>query len=266
MFPKIAIGAALAGAALLGAIAVGYSNAQTSSSAKAFNDQEKEAIGEIVHDYLMDHPDVIIDALNEYSERERAKTQAQLKDSAKANLSELLNEEDGVVAGKDPSTAKVAVVEFFDYHCPYCKKAADVVEKLADKDASIKIVYREYPILREESEYAAKVALAARKQGKYEEIHKAFMDSSGILTKDRIKEIAAKAGVDFSAAEKDLDDPSIKKALDETHRIGREMAINGTPTFIVASTNGAYVDVIPGLNTDMLDKAIADAKKAAKKK
>lgn len=266
MNSRIAIGAALAGAALFGAIAVAFSNAQSGAPDKAFDETQKEAIREIVHDYLMENPEILIDALNEYGERERANEQARTKASAKDNLAELLNEKDGFAIGADPAAAEVAVIELFDYHCPYCKRASEIVRKLAASDPAVRIILREYPILREESAYASMVALAARAQGKYEDLHFALMDASGVLTKERVKEIAESKGVNFSAIEKELNDPSISKAIDETHRIASEMEADGTPTFIVASTDGAFVEVVPGLNTDMLNAAIADAKKAAKTK
>ncbi|MEX0644812.1 MAG: DsbA family protein, partial [Parvularculaceae bacterium] len=153
----------------------------------------------------------------------------------------------------------------FDYHCSYCKRAAGLVQDLVKTDPSVKVIFRELPILRPESDYAAQVALAARAQGKYADLHFAMMDASGVLTKERIMEIAASKGVDFAAIEEALRDPAIAQSIDDSHRIASELAIDGTPAFIVASLDGKFIDVFSGYDAEGLTASIAKAKKAAKK-
>ena len=267
MNQKFAIGAALAGAAALGALAVAYSNAQTSSG--EFSPSQEDAIKEIVRQYIVDHPDEVLDAVNSYISQRQIDAAAESKKTAEQyardNLSELLDDRHGFAAGANPAAAQVAVVEFFDYHCGFCKRSTPFVKELTKSDPAVKVVFREYPILREESEYAAEAALASRAQGKYTEFHFAMMNASGLINKERAQEIAKSVGIDLSALDKEIQNPDIKKAIDETHRITSEMAVDGTPTFIVASLNGKYVEVIQGADTDGVKAAIAEAKKAAKK-
>ncbi|MGE0409113.1 MAG: DsbA family protein [Amphiplicatus sp.] len=253
---KLAIGAALAGATLFGAIVVGFVNAgdRAERITTAFDAAQEDAIREIVRDYLLKNPEVMIESLNAYSARER---QARARD--------LLDSPGGFTAGANPEKAKVAVIELFDYHCGYCKRAMPLVQDLVKSDPAVKVVFREFPILRPESEYAAKVALASRAQGKYQDLYFAFMDASGVLTKERVEEIAKSKGVDFAAIEKALADPSIEEALDETHAVARDMRLDGTPVFIVASLDGDFLDVIPGFAPEAVSGAIAEAKKATKR-
>ncbi len=265
---KLMIGAALVGAAALGAIVAGFSNAQqeTARTTNSFDAAEEGAIREIVRNYLLDNPEVLIESLNAYAAKERAASETRFKDGAKENLTALISDEAGFATGANPTAAGIAVIEFFDYHCSYCKRAAGLVKDLTKTDPSIKVVFRELPILRPESDYAAQVALASRAQGKYADLHFAMMDATGVLTKERIKEIAEREGVDFEAIEAALRDPAINQAIDETHRIASEMAIDGTPAFIVATLDGEFVDVFPGYDPEKLTASIAKAKKAAKKK
>ena len=170
---KTAIGAALVGAFALGAIAVAFSSAQerpvTSQASEppvstSFSELEEEEIGNLIRAYLMENPEVIIEAVNAYSQREQRASETRANDGAKVNLAALLNPENGFVAGKNPSKAKVAVIEMYDYHCGFCKRATGIIKEIADKDADVKVVFRELPILKEESNYAAEASLAAREQ------------------------------------------------------------------------------------------------------
>jgi protein-disulfide isomerase len=265
---KVAIGAALVGAAALGATIAAFSNAQTESTptTSSFDAAEEDAIREIVRNYLLDNPDVLINSLNTYAAKERAEAEARTIEDAKANLQALLDDKYGFTAGANPAAATVAVVELFDYHCGYCKRAAGLVQDLTKNDPTVKVVFREFPILRQESDYAAQVALAARAQGKYADLHFAMMNATGVLTKERIQEIAVSKGVDFNAIEEALGDPAINESINATHQLASDLAIDGTPAFIIASLNGDFVDVLPGFDAQRLNEAIAEAKKAAKKK
>lgn len=281
MKQKLAMFAALAGAGLLGALAVAYSNAGSGApaaktaasqapattvvkpSTSTFSAPQESAIREIVRAYLIEHPEVLADAARAYDEKQEKLQAEAARTGVKTNLAELLSDEDGFRTGKDVSKAKVAVIEFFDYHCGFCKKAVPLVRDLTKSDPAVKFVFRELPILREESEFAAEAALAARAQGKYLDLHFAMMEASGALTKDRIFDIARQKGIDVARLEADINSPGVKKALDETHRIAREMRIDGTPAFIVTTLDGSYVEVVPGMPRDGLKEAIAKAKKAA---
>ncbi|MBI1365400.1 MAG: thioredoxin domain-containing protein [Alphaproteobacteria bacterium] len=263
MSSRLAIAAALLGAALLGALAVAYGNARSSQDDK-IDPSQKSEIEEVVHDYIIAHPEVLVESLNKYAEEQRAGAATRTREAAKKNLSELLNPKDGFIAGADTSKARVTVIEFFDYHCAFCKRAAGYVQELAKSDPAVEVIFREYPILRAESEYASEVALASRPQGKYLELYSALMKSTGVLTKERVKEIAESKGVDFNEVQTALKDPGISKSIDATHKIAQEIEVDGTPTFIIATKDGAFVDIVPGFDQDAIKAAIAKAKKAAK--
>lgn len=268
---KLAIGTAIVGAFALGALVVAYSsgsdqNAQSKPQKQistSFSELQEDEIREIVHDYLMSNPEVIIDAVNAYSENQRVRAEERAKEVAGDRLQALLSPENGYIAGKDPSKAKVAVIELFDYHCSFCKRAVPLIKDITKKDETVKFVFRELPILREESDFAAEVSLAAREQGKFLDLHFAMMESSGVLTKERIKSFAESAGMDFAQLEKDSRKREISAAIQEGHEIAREMGIDGTPTFIIATVDGSVIDVVQGFNRKRVVDAIAEAKKAA---
>ncbi len=269
---KAAIGAALIGAFVLGVTVVGFSSAQqaqTQSKAPrenlstSFSELEEEEIGDIVRAYLMENPEVIIEAVNEYSARQRMAADERARQLAAENLDRLLDPRTSFVGGKNPSKAKVAVIEMYDYHCGFCKRAAGMVNEMAKSDASIQVVLRELPILRDESDYAAEMSLAARDQGKFLEFHLAMMDASGVLTKERVQDIARSEGLNVAKMETAIKSGEIGFAISTNHDIAAQLGTDGTPTFIVASLNGEYVDVVTGFRPEELQEKIAAAKKAA---
>ena len=207
---KIAIGAALAGAFALGVTVVGFSSARqdagpsTHSSEKvstSFSELQENEIRDIVRAYLLENPEVIIEAVNEYSARQQLAEVERTRVVAEQNLTALLDANTGFVAAKDQSKAKVAVVELYDYHCGFCKRATPIINDMVNRDSEIKVVLRELPILREESEYAAEMSLAARDQGKFLAFHNALMEAPGVLSKDRVQEIARDLDLDVAQME-----------------------------------------------------------------
>ena len=263
---KIAIGAALAGAFILGASVIGLSSASSDNDKKAgasFSEAQEQEIGEIVRTYLMENPEVIIEAVNAFSERERIAAAEQSRIAALSNLDRLLDPETAYIHGKDASKAKVAVIELFDYHCGFCKRAVGLMRDMTEDDEDVKVVFRELPILRPESELAAEMALAAREQGKFLDLHFAMMESAGVLTKERINEIAEEQGLDLAALEAAADQPEIGVAIDANRELAQELGIDGTPAFIIASLNGEYLDIVSGFRADAVLESIEEAKKAA---
>jgi protein-disulfide isomerase len=250
---RLIISAAIVGAAFFGAIAANLVAAQQ-SRAPLPSDLDRAAIEQIVRETILENPSIVVDALNLYSENH-------VKDTARRYLPELLSEKSGFIAGKNPAAAKVAVIEFFDYHCGFCKRGASFVQDLIKNDATVKVSFREFPIMREESDVASRYALAARAQGKYRELHFALLNEPGVLTEQRIHEVAGRLGLDVNRLEADHKNPEFDDYIEADRQAARELGIDGTPTFIVASLDGAFIEVIPGFRPDDVKAAIAEAKK-----
>ncbi len=225
-----------------------------------FSDEQIQDIREIVRATLVDNPQILMEAINVHQNREQLAEEAQARAGASANLTALLDDKNGYVSVADNNKAKVAVIELFDYHCGHCKRASGLVRDLARTDEEVLVAFREFPILREESEIAAEAALAARNQGKYIDLHFALMNANGVLTKARILDIAKTQKLDVKALEADMQSAEVGVAIRDTIRIAQEMGVNGTPAFIVASLDGEYLDVISGFNADAVMRSVAAAK------
>jgi protein-disulfide isomerase len=149
----------------------------------------------------------------------------------------------------------VTVVEFFDYRCPYCKRVTDSLVSLIDSDAKVRVVLKEFPILGPDSLVAARVALAAHKQGKYRAVHEALMAHKGSFEKDALIEVAAKVGADPARLATDMDDPAITAQLKANDALAAKLGITGTPGFIFGR------QLVPGaISLDDMKKLVAAAR------
>lgn len=127
----------------------------------------------------------------------------------------------------------VTIVEFFDYNCPYCKRAMPEIEALLARDPNVRIVLREWPILSEGSAFAARAALAARAQGKYAEMHDALMKMRGKLEADTVLRVAGELGLDVEKLQADMKAPEVEEHLATSMRLAEALNFNGTPSFVI---------------------------------
>jgi protein-disulfide isomerase len=134
------------------------------------------------------------------------------------------------MGGADAGTV---VVEFFDYNCPYCKRAATDVKALLAADSDVRVVYREWPILGEGSVLAARAALAARAQGKYAEMHWALMELQGRAEEASILAAARSVGLDIDQLIVDMDSEDVTAHIEVSRGLAQSLGFTGTPAFVV---------------------------------
>jgi len=130
-------------------------------------------------------------------------------------------------------TARVTLIQFFDYRCPYCKRMARGIDSLMSEDADLRVVFKEFPILAPDSVDSAKAALAAHRQAKYLPFHRLLMAHNGAFTMEAIDEMAKEAELDLDQLHKDMEDPAILQQLRDNHRLAQRLKIEGTPAFIL---------------------------------
>ena len=132
-------------------------------------------------------------------------------------------------------SAKVVLVEFFDYRCPYCKTLAGTIRRL-ERERPVRIVYKEWPILGEASTLAARAALAAARQGKYREFHRSLMQSGFVPTTAYIDALAAELGMDRSRLHADMNGSEVTLAISRTAALAAALGLVGTPSLVVGRT------------------------------
>jgi protein-disulfide isomerase len=192
---------------------------------------QKTEIEKIVHDYLVEHPEVIREAIQALQAKEEQLEQDARSRAAVANKDLLANDPDSPVVGNP--MGDVTVVEFFDYHCPYCKVVAGPLQKLLEEDKGVRLVLKEFPILGEDSRLAARAALAATRQGKYWQFHQALMEYRGKFDMPVLRSIATKAGLDPAKLEADMGADTIDPMLAANRKLAEALDLSATPTFII---------------------------------
>ncbi|HPF24608.1 MAG: DsbA family protein [Hyphomonas sp.] len=217
---------------------------------------ERSEIESIVHEYIVNHPEVIEEAIIALNARDRAEAAQAAKDAIADNHDKLYNLATDHFIG--PADAPVTVVEFFDYRCGYCKRSMDYVQGLpAQYDNKVRVVFKEYPIFGGISEDAALAALAAGKQGKYNDMHKALMGlkSNDELTDKKIDALAEGLGLNVKKMRADMKSTELKKQLDDMQKLGHTLNLGGTPGFYIGET------AIEGADQNGIEKAIEAALK-----
>lgn len=203
------------------------------ASAQSFTDAQRSDIETIVKNYLVAHPEVIEEAINELSKRQAAADEVKHEAVIAQNAKEIFNSPRGVVLGN--KNGDVTFVEFFDYNCGYCKRAMGDMLTLLKTDPKLKVVLKEFPVLSAGSVEAAKVAIAARMQDptKYLDFHTRLLGGRGPADKARAMQAAKEAGYDTARIEKDLNSPEIKATIEENLKLAEEMGLNGTPSYVI---------------------------------
>jgi protein-disulfide isomerase len=196
-----------------------------------FNPRQIEGVRKIVRDYLMEHPEVIGEAIEALREKMRAQAEQDAKKSIEAYKAELFDNKDDPVIGNPKGD--VVMVEFFDYNCGFCKQVVEAMIEAAKADGNVKIVLKDFPILTEESASVARLAVASKKQGKYEDFYRALMKYRGRLDDKTALKLAAEAGLNADQLKKDAAAPEVAKQLRRNAEIARALDISGTPAFVV---------------------------------
>lgn len=219
----------------LGATSPAISGADDNLSGK-----QRQEIEKIIHQYIMDNPKVILDAVARLQATEESAKEEQVKATLTSSRDLLLNDPDTPIGGNP--NGDVTVVEFFDYRCGYCKKVYPSLKKVVNTDKNVRYVFKEFPILGPESVDASKAALAISRidATKYQAFHDALMTSRGSLTKSKLLKYAADVGVDPKAVEKEMGSPEIEKIIRKNYDLAQSLNISGTPAFVIGN------ELIPG--------------------
>jgi protein-disulfide isomerase len=208
------------------------------AGAEEFAPEQRREIESVIHDYLLRHPDVLLEALRAAEEKLKSEAGDQAKQALVARRSEIFDDPETPVGGNPKGD--VTLVEFFDYRCPYCKQVQPRLQELLASDPELRIAYKEFPILGPVSVTAARGALAAHRQGKYEAFHDAMMAASGQITEDTVYQVAKTVGLDVDRLKRDMAASQIEAALKANQALADALDIRGTPGFVIGD------HIVPG--------------------
>lgn len=228
-------------------------------AAKPIATEQREAIETVVREYLLKNPSILREMMQTLQAQEEKERQVRAAANLNAHQNELYADPDTPIVGNPKGDVTIAV--FFDYNCGYCKKTLPGLQTLLAKDPSLKVVYKEFPVLGTTSLLGARAALAAHKQGKYAAFHEALVQLPNI-TLEEIKALSDRLGMNYEQLTKDLEDPKTLEMLERNAHLASALEINGTPAYIVGG------QLIPGaIEADALAQLVAaERAKSAKAK
>lgn len=224
------------------------------SNTTAFSPEQRRAIEGVVKDYLIQNPEIFVEVQSALEKKMAEQEAERTKTMVAAHAKEIYRAANAPVAGNPDGD--ITVVEFFDYNCGYCKRGFSEIAKLVEQDKNVRVVFKEFPILTEGSEQAARVALAARVQGKYWDVHRDLIQTKGAINEAVALKVAEKHGLDMVKLKADMASPEVKAEIDRVKELANQLGINGTPHFLVGdkAIGGApdnLYDVLEGHVTEL---------------
>ncbi|MGP7796328.1 DsbA family protein [Sphingomonas sp. CLY1604] len=180
---------------------------------------DRARIERVVHDYMLAHPEILPQAMQRLQEQQSGQAVA-------ANRQAIETPFGSAWAGNPKGD--VTLVEYFDYNCGYCRASLPLIADLLKRDPKLRIVYRDLPILSDESRIAARASLAAAQQGRFQAFHDALY-AGGPVSEASIAAAAAKAGVSLATIDVAKLDAEIAKNM----AVAAKLGMNGTPSWVV---------------------------------
>lgn len=257
LFPKLSKYAAITVAAALSSNAIAAHAtaakastptppaASTASSAanntKASAKSASTSLDQHIHDYIMNNPEVILQAVQKYQQEQQLKARKAKFDAALEQVDALRTPMYNTIAGNP--NGSVTMVEFFDYQCIMCYRVYKDIDKLIDNNKDLRVVFRLLPIFGKASVYAAKVDIAAALQHKYAKFHDILFKAKrveGKLKDADVRKAAKQAGVHLtSTVMKEVEGKKGQAFLKENSDLAKNLRINGTPAFYIMPTKGS---------------------------
>ncbi|KAA9008964.1 DsbA family protein [Histidinibacterium aquaticum] len=207
------------------------------AAAQQFQDMseaDREAFGDAVRSYLLENPEVLMEAIGVLEQRE-AEAQAEADRNLALSNMEALHDDGHSWVGGNPE-GDVTLVEFIDYRCGYCRRAYPEVEELIAADGNIRLILKEFPILGEDSTKSSQFAIAVKQihgDAIYKDIHDALITLRGEANEENLQRLAEGFGLDPQPIFERMESEEVAEVISENRALAEELQITGTPTFVL---------------------------------
>lgn len=201
-------------------------------AASGFTPKQKKEIGEVVKQYLLDNPAVLVEVSQKLRAQQMEAAQKQALKVIGQNVPQLVSESSPVLGNPNGS---IVMVQFIDYQCGHCKSMYPIVSKLIAQNPQLKVVSKNFGALGEMSMQAAKASLAANMQGKFLALHALLEQEEGEMTDEKIKAFAKQIGLDLVKFEQDMKSDKVSKEIASSEELAKKIGFSGTPVFIILS-------------------------------
>jgi protein-disulfide isomerase len=251
---RLLAAAAMASAALL------FATPAALAQSGALNQAQREAVEQVIKEYLLKNPELIQDAIMELERRQQEAQKTAQQTALREERTTLLHSPRGNVVGN--LSGDVTLVEFFDYNCGYCKRALTDLRSLLKADPKLRVVLKDFPVLGPDSVEASRVALAAKQQLKGDKLfdyHIKLMETRGRVNGERAQAVAREMGLDMARLQKDLESEEVRATIQENMMLGDKLGLTGTPAFVIGE------EIIAGaVGLEPIRKVVASTRQCGK--
>jgi len=240
------------------------SPASVATQDSTFTVPQVQKIEQVIHDYLVNHPQVMVEAMQALQKQMVAEEQKHVAAISDAGLKHSKEIFDAKVPGRvsvSGENPKVIVAEFFGYQCPVCRGASPVFAKMLNDNKDLQVIFIPWTFEGEADIYAAQTSLAAQRQGKFFAVHEALLSLSGVLTKEQVDKIVKDSGLDMTRLQQDRDDRAIINGIKANFKLAQDLNLIGTPSVFITNAQHTKFKVFPGkVSPEEMQKAIDEAR------
>lgn len=223
---------------MVGLLGLGLMTGGANAAQSSFSSQQQKDIQSIVKSYLVKNPEILLEVSKSLQQKQQKDMQQQAAGAIDANGDNLFDHQSPVTGNQN---GNVTLVEFFDYQCVHCKRMAPVISKLISADSNLRVVYKDFPIFGKGSNFAAKAAIAANMQGKYQALHDALLSKKQRLSSSIVLQAASSVGINTTKLKADMKSKAVQDILKNNMKLAESLRLMGTPAFVVAYTpNGKF--------------------------
>ena len=215
-------------------------------------DADRAKVESMVKDYLMAHPEVLRDAMNELDRRDKMAEDASHAKIISEKSAALFDSPHQAVIGNP--NGKVTLVRILRFNCGYCKQSLADIQTLLKTEPDLKVVLKDFPILAPGSVEAAHVAIALRNQfkgDKYWQFHSRLLATRGAVGGQQALDVAKDMGADMAKLDRDMKAPDVAANLKEVADLADSLNLTGTPTFVTGQDMMVGAVGLPELTTKL---------------
>ena len=196
-------------------------------------DVDGNDLDEVIKDFILKNPEIIIESLQKFEAKKENEKKLENKNKINTLSNQIYNSESLFEGNK---LSNKIIVEFFDYNCSYCRRAHLDLKKIISEDKNIKVIYKNYPILSENSIKLAKYALIISEidKKKFLEFHNLILTNKGMISDEVLNSILTKLNIDKNYLKKKIDNEEINQKLQSDIELARNLGLRGTPAFIIS--------------------------------
>lgn len=199
-------------------------------AAEALSPEQRSEVEAIIEEYLLAHPELLVKVMQKLEAQRQEKEESEQRQRIAQNQTEIFQSKYDHVENPD---GRIPLVEFFDYQCGYCKRVYPDLMRVRQQEGDVRMIFKEFPILGPASTYAARAAIAAKRQNKYMAFHDALMSHRGGLDQNVVMSLAETVGLDIERLKQDMERPEVTAEIEANHTLAARLGVRGTPSMFI---------------------------------